>query len=157
MTDEKKKEFTLRITNANISELTVILCDMFLTYCGDAKEALTNDKKELFHTEIGRARKVLSELINSLDRNIELSNRVYELYRFVERELIKAEIKLDSSFIVNGEKIINRLNDSYKQVSKNDNSAPLMQNAQEVYAGMTYGKHDVSSATISQNNRGFFA
>lgn len=157
MTDERKQEFTLRITNANISELTVILCDMFTEYCSDAKNAIDNDDRKQFHIEIGRARRVLSELINSLDRSLELANCIYELYRFSERMLIKADIKLDKTFILNSENVINKLNESYRKISSQDKSGPLMRNTEEVYAGMTYGKYDVSSATVGGNNRGFLA
>lgn len=157
MTDERKQEFTLRITNANISELTVIMCDIFAEYCNDASKALENKDYELFRIEIARARRVLSDLIASLDRTLDLSNHIYELYRFVERMLIKADIKRDNSFLTSGLNIINKLNESYKQVSAKDTSEALMKNTEEVYAGMTYGKYDVSSSSVSQSNRGFFA
>ena len=39
---------------------------------------------------------------------------------------------------------------------RNDkNSGAVMGNAQEVYAGLTYGKGTLNESTISQSNRGF--
>ena len=40
MTDEKKQQFLLRISQANKTEMIVILYEMFLIYLKDAEEAL---------------------------------------------------------------------------------------------------------------------
>lgn len=157
MTNEKKQEFTLRITNANVSQLTVILCDMFLEYCSEAEEALVTSNFDGYRTGIVRARNVLSELIRSLDRSQDLANHIYELYRFVERQLIKADISRISEPLENAKRIVDRLAESYREVAAKDTSSSLMENTQEVYAGMTYGKYDINSQTVSQSNRGFFA
>ncbi len=63
MTSEKKQEFTLRISQANKTELVVILYDMFQAYLEDAEHA----EGEEFHNAISHARAVLNELIESLD------------------------------------------------------------------------------------------
>ena len=39
MTKELKQEFTLKISQANKSQLVVILYEMMLTYIGEAKQA----------------------------------------------------------------------------------------------------------------------
>lgn len=157
MTAEKKQEYTLRITNANISELTVILCDMFIDYCDEAEEMLSSNSVAEFHNGINNARRVLSELINSLNRSIPLSQNVYQLYRYIERMLIKSDIKLDSESLVIGKGIMERLVSSYREVSSKDTSAPLMINTEEVYAGMTYGRNDLNSQSVSYGSRGFLA
>lgn len=156
MTNDKKQEYTRRITNANISELTVILCDMFIDYCQDANCELKANNISGYKENILKARRVLSELIQSLDRSLEISGYVYELYRYVERMLIKADIRFDEECVIQSIGIIKRLNDAYREISQKDESDSLMSNAEEVYAGMTYGRYDVSSQTVP-SNRGFFA
>ena len=42
MTDEQKKQFTLRISQANKSELVIILYDMFGVFIGDAGDLLSS-------------------------------------------------------------------------------------------------------------------
>ena len=61
MTDELKQQFTRRITNANKSELIVILCDMFDIYVSDAKTAIEEGDQACFKNNIRYARAVLSE------------------------------------------------------------------------------------------------
>ena len=95
-------------------------------------------------------------MLVSFDRDNEIANAIYELYRFVERMIIKADIKLDVKYINDAVKIISKLNESYKQAAKNDDSAPLMANAEEVYVGMTYGRNQILYELSNDvNNRGF--
>ena len=53
--------------------------------------------------------------------------------------------------------MLESLYDAFKEAAKQDTSAPLMQNAQQVYAGYTYGKNDVNENCQLDSSRGFFA
>ena len=66
MDRQLKQQFTLRITQANKTELCVILYEMFMTYCSDAIcNQEQGDLKE-FRLNIQRARGCLKELMGSL-------------------------------------------------------------------------------------------
>ncbi len=157
MTDELKQQFTRRITNANKSELIVILCDMFDIYVSDAKTAIENGNQAVFKNNIRYARAVLSELIDSLNLEYELARNIYQLYRFVERYLIKADIKLDKTYLIPCLNIMRKMNESYEKIAKIDPSGPVMKNTEEVYAGMTYGRTDLNENMNTAYNRGFWA
>ena len=123
------------------------------------------------------ARGCLSELIQSLNRpssaafpadrrNIdpgdnakalkELVENTYSLYRYVERQLIQADVKRDASKIPASMDIMKKLRDSYAASAKNDNSAPIMKNTDVIYAGMTYGSDDINTASaVAGTNRGY--
>ena len=58
MTDQRKKEFSLRITQANKTELIVILYEMYLDYLGEAEEE-AQDRKS-FREAIRKARNCLN-------------------------------------------------------------------------------------------------
>ena len=45
----------------------------------------------------------------------------------------------------------------FTEAAKSDASAPLMQNVQKVYAGMTYGRSTLNENLMNDNNRGFLA
>lgn len=152
MTNERKQEFTLRITGANKTEMIVILYDMFQAYLEDAVET------EEFHNAICHARAVLSELIESLNMEYEIAQNLYQIYRYVERLLIQADVRLDAVPLKEASGIIGKLRDAYEVVSKEDTSSPVMENADTVYAGMTYGKTELQESNInSSSNRGFLA
>ena len=53
--------------------------------------------------------------------------------------------------------IMKKLRNSFETAAADDKSAPLMDNAQKVYAGMTYGRGRLTESFINDDNRGFLA
>lgn len=64
MVNELKQEYTRRITQANKTQLIVILYEMFLTYTKDAREVWGNSRID-FRENIRKARGCLEELMAS--------------------------------------------------------------------------------------------
>jgi flagellar protein FliS len=54
------------------------------------------------------------------------------------------------------ESLMKMLHASFVEVAKTDDSAPLMRNTEQVYAGYTYGRSDVNSSSDVNPSRGFF-
>ena len=51
-----------------------------------------------------------------------------------------------------------RLYEIYKEDAVNDTSDPVMQKSQQVYAGLTYGREDLTvSSQDDSSSRGFYA
>ncbi len=157
MTNEKKQEFTLRITSANKTELVEILYEMLLVYVDDAEAAI--GKKDLIeiHESIRKARGCLRELMESIDFTNDIAGNFMSLYAYVNKELMLAEIRKDVSVFANIRTVIEPLRDTYIELSKADTSGPIMENTQKVMAGLTYSKNLMNESLDSQNNRGFYA
>ncbi|MCR4648998.1 MAG: flagellar protein FliS [Lachnospiraceae bacterium] len=157
MTNEKKQEFTLRITSANRTELIEILYEMLLEYVNDAEASI--GKKDLIeiHESIRKARGCLRELMESIDFGNDLAGNFMSLYAYVNKELMLAEIRKDVSVFANIRTVIEPLRDTYIELSKADKSGPIMENTQKVMAGLTYSKNLMNESLDSQNNRGFYA
>ena len=52
--------------------------------------------------------------------------------------------------------MIQELKESFEQIALQDTSAPIMENTQTVYAGLTYGKDSLNLNLSDQGtNRGF--
>lgn len=156
MTKEQKQDFTLRISQANKSALVVITYDIFLAYAKEAQEA--DAHAEEFAAAIRNARGALSELLASLNMEQDIAKSTCQLYRFAERELIRADVRRDAAPLPEVISIMQRLRDAYAEAAKTDTSAPLMKNTDVVYAGMTYGKNDIMTGSSNAGtNRGFLA
>ena len=56
MTTELKQEYTLRITQANKTQLITILYEMVLLYIDEAQDALSEDNKVEFLSAIRKIR-----------------------------------------------------------------------------------------------------
>lgn len=152
MQDTLKKDFTLRIAQANRSELTVIIYEICLAYLKEAIEG--TDREE----NIAKARACVDELKESLNFEYELSGELLHLYIHVNKLLVRAVVGGRMEPLTEAESILSRLHDQFCKVSENDDSPPLLRNAQEVYAGYTYGKNDINvNIGNNEKERGFLA
>ena len=77
MTKECKQQFTLRITQANSTQLIVILYEMTLQYLADGEQAV--DDAGLVEA-VHRARGCIKELLNSLHREYSPAGELSRLY-----------------------------------------------------------------------------
>jgi flagellar protein FliS len=136
--------------------MVVIIYDIFFTYTGEAKTAYAAGEHEQMKTAVRSAQRVLDELIHSLDFSYGLSGNLFSLYVFCKRQLARSmyENRLDG--IEEAEKILRRLQSSFKEAARQDTSPAIMQNTQQVYAGMTYARGVLNESYIDPNNqRGF--
>lgn len=168
MTDELKQAFTLRISQANKSQMVVILYEMILAYVQDAEAAINAihekneakqpilDDKIALKEAIRKARGCNCELMESLDLEYEVAGRLLSLYTYVNRELIMSEIRRSEENLEHVERVIKPLLKAYREVAKSDTDSPIMTNTQSVVVGLTYGPLSVSETVTGQEaNRGF--
>lgn len=158
MTREHKQQFTLRITQANKTELIVILYEIVLGYMEDAEVALDAGNITEFREALRKVRSCFGELIASLNLDYELAARLLSLYLYCNRELIKADARKEKEPLMHIRSVVSKLLEAYRELAGQDTSGPVMQNSQTVYAGLTYGKNSLSENLADQGaNRGFRA
>lgn len=156
MTRELKQEYTLRITQANKTQLITILYEMILIYVGEARDAHGKGKRADFRNSIRKARNCVNELLGSLHFEYALSVNFLQLYLYVNRELAGADVRNSIRPLENVEKVIGGLHKAYKKLEGMDDSGAVMENVQTVYAGLTYGKNNLNENLTDQGfNRGF--
>ena len=80
MTREQKQGFTLRITQANPTQMIVILYEMTLCYVRDAKTALECGQRTELHDAVRRARGCIGELMDSLNLKYQPAPALLGLY-----------------------------------------------------------------------------
>ena len=156
MTDEKKQQYTLRICGANKTGLIVILYDMLSDYVEEAQKESGAPDKEALHAALRHARGCIRELSESLDFRYSPSAELFSLYRYMDRQLAGTECKESTEPLAALPHMIKELREAAYEVAKQDTSPALMENAQTVYAGLTYGKNDLNVSFADQgHNRGF--
>ena len=160
MKAESVKIFTRRITSANKSEIIVIIYDIIEENLALAKEALAEGDRETYRNEIKQAISFVKELLVSLDMNYEVSKNLASLYIYVSRCLNFALVSGKKEEIEAAEKVLRKLGESFREVAKTDESKPVMENTQRVYAGITYGRGldlDETMVAPAMESRGFRA
>lgn len=157
MTKELKQDYTLRITQANKTQLITILYEMILIYLDEAKDALEADEKSEYKNAIRKIRGCMNELTDSLHLEYEVAQNLLQLYLYVNKELVHASIHYDKESLAHVEKVIGPLKEAYSKLEMHDTSGPVMANTQTVYAGLTYGRNTLTeNITDPSTNRGFF-
>lgn len=158
MTREKKQELTLRITQANKTELIEILYEMILVYVEDARKAHADGNRTEYRDAIRKTRGCFNELLASLNFEYELATNFLQLYMYCNRELALADVKNDTEYLSHVYRVVGKLQETYVELAKLDTTGPVMQNSQTVYAGLTYGRNDLTENMTDQGmNRGFRA
>lgn len=158
MQKEQILDFNRRLSQCNRGELVVITYDIMFAYMKDAAEAMAESEHEALKTAIHKAQAALGRLIATLDFAYPISRDLYTLYQFCNRELSRALYENRPDGLCEAEKILKKLYGSFVEVAKQDTSGPFMENAQQVVAGMTYGRGELVENFIENGyNRGFLA
>ena len=133
--------------------------DIILEDIKAAKGALQEQSKENFLHELKHARRILNELMGALDYTYPISYRLMSLYIFLNKQLVDAGREQDEKMLDDAADILGTLREGFSSISALDYSGPLMQNTQQVYAGLTYGRGTLNETCIdpSQQSRGFMA
>lgn len=156
MEKDKIQEFTRRISQDNRSSLIVTMYDMMFAYMDDATVSFEKKDRVSFKDAMRHIDRVLVQLEDSLNFRYELSNTLFPLYAYCREELAKSIIKFDLEGLEHTKKVLSGLQEGFRSAAAKDSSAPLMQNTQQVYAGMTYGKNNLTE-NMSETKRGFLA
>ena len=157
MNDERKQEYTRRITSDNKSQLIVTIYDIALEYIDEARVALDNNDKAEFRKSISRSQKCVESLISALNFDYEMAHPLWHLYFYINKKLSYAIKTTSYDPLKECYEILYKLRGSFDEISKLDNSKPLMDNTQTILAGMTYGKSSLNEAIQNNGeNRGYF-
>lgn len=152
MTRDQKQQFTFRITQANETELIVILYDMILCYLKESREAHMGGDRACFRDGIRKMRGCFNELMHSLHMEYEPAPALMQLYLFCIRRLAYSEVRNDAEALAVIEKVVTALRDTYAQVAGGNKNGPVMKNVQTVYAGLTYGRNTLTENMADQGS-----
>lgn len=154
MTDEAIQAFSLRVTQANQSELTVITYEIILEYIEEACDALDNADYDNYIIYSKKARQFISELMAALNYGNPVSFNLIRIYEYAHMQLVNAEHSKDKAGIREVSKILNILLDAFRKVAEEDSSPAVMMNTQQVYAGLTYGRGHLNETCLDPGNMG---
>ena len=159
MEKERLQEFATRVTQSNRSELVVVIYEAALASIDEGKKFLDKGELDSAKNEIGRAKGMIEELMCSLDMQYTISHYLRQLYIFAYHELCHGIAERKPELFDHASDILNGLLPSFQEVAKQDTSGPVMENTQQIYAGLTYGRGSLQEtiAVGVSMNRGYQA
>lgn len=157
MKNELKQELTRRLCECNNGGLVLVMYDIYFAYSGDVKNAFASDNRDAMKKSVADVQAALDELIDALDFKYPIAKQLFSLYSYCKKLFSTVLYTRDLTAVYEADNIMQKLRKSFEVVAKQDNSGPLMGNAQKVYAGMTYGRTDLNENCINDYHRGFLA
>jgi flagellar secretion chaperone FliS len=104
------------VTTASPGELTLMLYNGCLKFIQLAKKGIQDKNVELKNTNIQKAQKIVSELMVTLNTDVEVSKNMMSLYDFINRRLIDANVKNEIQALEEAEGLIVDFRDTWKQI-----------------------------------------
>lgn len=154
----QKQEFTRRISNSNRGEMIVVIYDIFFAYAQEAEDCYQQEDYENFKISLRKAEAAVCQLRDALNFQYPVAKDLYSLYQFSLEQIATCFYKKDIEGLFVAKKILNGLYTGFVEAAKQDNSEPLMKHAQQVVAGMTYQRGNLTETfQVSDTSRGFFA
>lgn len=158
MKTELVQEFQARIVTASQNNLVVINYEMLMAELKEAIEIFNTADMASFNHSMLRATKLLNELSFNLDFSFDISKDLMSLYIFVNKKLIEASQKLSIQPLFTAQDVLSTLLVGWREANKTEmQTEPLIQNGQQLYAGLTYGKESLNESVYVDQSRGFKA
>ena len=158
MDKEKQRDFARRVTQANKTELVAVTCDIIKENIDCSTELLKNGDITGYRSELKSAQRFLAELIRSLDFKYPIAKDLLSIYEYVQRILVSSEVSGKDRGLKEIRGIMSRIGSAFEEIASQDDSGSVMENSQQIYAGLTYGKGTLNEADMAAGtNRGFLA
>jgi flagellar secretion chaperone FliS len=107
-----------QVLTARTEELTLLLYNGGVKFLNQAKLAIENKDPAKAHTFIMRTQDIITELMVTLNMDIEISQSLYSLYDYMKQRLIEANITKDSEILKEIEGMFQELKTSWQQAMK---------------------------------------
>ncbi len=157
MDNDKKQEFTRRISQANSTDMVVVIYDIAIAYIDEAKAAFETSDRTALEGSVIHIRRSINELISSLNYEYSPAGEMLQLYIYCSRRLTALSSAKDAGALDEVRSILSRLREAYAQIADTNKSGPVMSNSESVYAGLTYGRGTLNENVVGNSNRGFLA
>ena len=158
MNRDKISAFTLRIASSNGSGLISILYEIYEEYEIDAIDAFRAGNTDDAIFSLKRCAEVVNHLQKDLNFEYKVSRNLYALYDYVKRNISRSIYQANDDGLKEAKKVMDNLGEAFAQIARDDNSAPIMQNTQQIVAGNTYSRSSLNEEIMgNQSSRGFWA
>ena len=153
MNNDMIRTYSYRISQATRSQLVVITYDIITDYLN---EALNDDASSGYKEKLHMAMRGIDQLITGLDMEYEISVQLYQLYNYMKRTLISAQVSGERDSVSRVITMLGKLRTAFLEVSQLDDSKPLMKNTEKVYSGLMYSRYGANeTAQDTLKSRGY--
>ncbi len=106
------------ITTSGPEELTLMLYNGLIRFITQAQRAIADQNVAKAHDHIIRAQDIIAEFIATLDHKYEISANLEQLYDYMNRRLVEANLKKDQEILAEVLRLATDLRDTWVQAMK---------------------------------------
>ncbi len=106
------------VSQASPGELTLMLYNGCIKFLGKAKMAIQDKNIQEKNLNLQKAQRIIQELMSTLNMDIEISNSMMQMYEYMNRRLIDANIQNDVDVVNEVEGYVVDFRDTWKEVIK---------------------------------------
>lgn len=151
MTEEQMNIYKMRISQAGVGELTVVMLEMEMQWIDEALKAYSADETEVFLDSVNKAQTVQVELMTVMNLDNSVARDVYSIFAFINKQLIYAKIKQKPLDLERCKAMLAKLHKSFQKIAPTDTAGPVMERSEKVYAGLTYGTGGLVESSMGGN------
>lgn len=141
MTAEEMNIYKMRISQAGVAELTLIMLEMEMQWIDEAVAAFEKNNMEEYEDIISKAQSTQVELMNVLNMENTVAVDMYSVFVFINKLLIQSKIKRQPQDLVRCREMLAKFHKSIQAIADTDTGGPVMKQSEKIYAGLTYGEH----------------
>ena len=104
------------VTTASPGEVTLMLYNGCLKFIKQATLAIEDNNYQDKNTNIQKAQKIITELMITLNMDIDISQNMSVMYEYMNHRLTEANVKNDASILKEVEGLVVEFRDTWKQV-----------------------------------------
>ncbi|MDM5315106.1 flagellar export chaperone FliS [Fictibacillus sp. b24] len=104
------------VQTASPGELTLMLYNGCLKFIGLARTAIELKNTEQKNTNLLKAQKIIQELMVTLNMDLEVSKSLMQMYDYINRRLIEANIHSDAAILDEVEDYVIDFRNTWKEV-----------------------------------------
>lgn len=104
------------VTTASPGELTLLLYNGCLKFIKLAKRAIEDQNVEQRNTNLIKAQNIIQELMVTLNMDIEVSHNLMQMYDYLHRRLVEANLKNDTEILDEVEEFVLDFRNTWKEV-----------------------------------------
>lgn len=157
-------DYVARISNASPVGLVSITCELMLAHVNNALSAREDKREYTRHAELSS--ELLCTLIDALNMDYELSRTLFPLYIYVNKLLINAKITGQAELLTDVLRIMTPLYEGWKELADKeskesgeaaDAAESAMKTSQTIFAGLTYGRGELTEYIEEDSDKSYRA
>ncbi|MDX8288942.1 flagellar export chaperone FliS [Metabacillus indicus] len=104
------------VSTASPGELTLMLYNGCLKFIKQARTAMEQKQVQEKNINLQKAQRIIQELMITLNPEAEVSESMMQMYEYINRRLVEANISNDAEILSEAEGYVTEFRDAWKQV-----------------------------------------